>query len=335
MREWKHGSGFDEVIGHRDIVTHLKNAVQTGKVSHAYLFSGEKGSGKHMLATYFAMALECQEQEDVPCMHCPSCKKALSGNHPDIKRIVPESASSLGVEALRTQLVEDVSIRPYERPYKVYIVDDADLMTVQAQNAILKTIEEPPAYAVVILLSENSDRLLETIRSRCTELDFRPVEDKEIEQYLMNQMELPDYQAAIVASYAQGNVGKAVRAVASSEFMEMTRNAVQLMKSSESLDSSGLIEAVKLLNGEKQNIDEYLELFSMWFRDVLLFKATREVDQLIFKQEINEISERAACSSYEGIETILKAIDTAAVRLRANVNFDLVMELLFLTIREN
>lgn len=327
--------GFDGVVGHEEIITHLQNAIRLEKVSHAYIFSGERGTGKKLLASLFAMTLQCEEHGISPCMKCESCKKALSKNHPDIISITHEKPNSIGIEEIREQLINDVEIRPYSGRFKIYIIDEAQKLTLQAQNALLKTIEEPPAYAVIILLTDNLDILLPTITSRCVTLGLKPVSDNMVKNYLMDQMNIPDYQAEVDASFAQGNIGKAKRAATSAEFSELMQNALKILKNSKEVQLYELIAVMKEMSQEKQNIYDYLDLFAMWFRDVLLFKATREVDNLVFKQEINHIKERAQVSSYEGLERIIDAIQTAGIRLRANVNFDLTMELLFLTIREN
>ncbi len=327
--------GFDGVVGHEEIISHLQNAIRLEKVSHAYIFSGERGTGKKLLASLFAMTLQCEEHGTSPCMKCESCKKALSKNHPDIISITHEKPNSIGIEEIREQLINDVEIRPYSSPFKIYIIDEAQKLTLQAQNALLKTIEEPPAYAVIILLTDNLDILLPTITSRCVNLGLKPVSDNMVKTYLMDQMNIPDYQAEVDASFAQGNIGKAKRAATSAEFSELMQNALKILKNSKEMQLYELIAVLKEMSQEKQNIYDYLDLFAMWFRDVLLFKATREVDNLVFKQEINHIKERAQVSSYEGLEQIIDGIQTAGIRLRANVNFDLTMELLFLTIREN
>ncbi|HAJ73573.1 MAG TPA: DNA polymerase III subunit delta, partial [Lachnospiraceae bacterium] len=162
-----------------------------------------------------------------------------------------------------------------------------------------------------------------------------PVRDRQVKEFLMSNLHVPDYKADILTSFAQGNVGKAIEAARSPEFEEMTEKAIQILKSYGNRNVGEVLDVVRMMSDDKQNINEYLEFFSMWFRDVLMFKATREVDSLIFKDEINAIRSRASVSSYEGLEKILEAIEKAEQRLRANVNFDLVMELLFLTIREN
>ena len=328
-------AGFHEIIGHDDVVNHLQNAIQMGKVSHAYIFNGEVGAGKKMLASAFAMALQCEKHGTDPCMECDSCKRALSKNHPDIITITHEKPNSIGIEDIRIQLIDDVSIKPYTGPYKIYILNEAEKLTLQAQNALLKTIEEPPVYAVILLLTSNADSLLPTISSRCVTLNLRPVKESDVKEYLMEHMHLPDYQAQIDAAFAQGNIGKAKQIAESTEFAEMAERAFRLLRKSNELELYELVEMIKELTAEKQNIYDYLDLFTMWFRDVLLFKATKEVDGLIFKDQYNYIKERAKKSSYEGIENIIDAIGKARERLHSNVNFDLVMELLFMTIREN
>lgn len=334
MRE-EEKRGFSGIVGHEDVIGHMQNAIRMNKISHAYILGGEKGSGKKMLATAFAMTLQCREHGIEPCYACPSCRKAQSGNHPDIIYVRHDKPAVVSVDDVRTQLVGDVAIRPYESPYKIYIVDDASRMTPQAQNAILKTIEEPPSYAVILLLAENPDALLPTITSRCVTLRLKPVEEGRVREYLMNRLHVPDYQAEIEASFARGNIGRAKRIAQSPEFMDMVESAVRLMKKSTRMDIAEMTEAVRVMSADKQSIYDILEIFTLWFHDVLLFKATKEVDPLIFKEEINAVKERANTSSYEGLQKIIDAIATAGDRLRANVNFDLTMELLFLTIREN
>ena len=327
--------GFKDVAGHEDIISHLQNAIKMNKVSHAYIFGGEHGSGKKLLASLFAMTLQCETHGIEPCLQCTSCLSALSKNQRVFFNISHEIPNSIGIEEIRQQLIDDVAIRPYESRYKIYIVNEAQKMTLQAQNALLKTIEEPPSYAIILLLADNPDSLLPTISSRCVILNLKPVSDNLVKSYLMERMHIPDYQAEVDASFAQGNIGKAVRIASSEEYGEVMENALRLAKYAQNMQLYELIDAIKGMTAEKDNIQDYLDIFSMWFRDVLLFKATREVDTLVFKQELNAIRERAQRSSYEGLERIIDAIQTAGTRLKANVNFELTMELLFLTIKEN
>lgn len=328
-------AGFSEILGHEQIIEHLQNAIKLQKVSHAYILDGEEGAGKNMLARAFAQTLQCERGGTEPCGECHSCKQAISGNQPDIITVTHEKPASIGVEDIRGQLCGDIQIKPYSSPYKIYIVDEAEKMTVQAQNALLKTIEEPPAYGVIMLLTTNADAFLPTILSRCVTLKLRPVKNEIIRPYLMEKYHIPDYQAEVCTAFARGNVGKAERLAQSEQFAELKSHLLHLLRHLRDMEVYELTEAVRSASEYKTEINDYLDLMALWFRDVLLFKATRKIDGLVFAEEINAISAQAQKSSYEGLERILKALEKAKVRLNANVNFELTMELLMLTIKEN
>ena len=326
---------FKDVVGHKDIINYIRNAVTENKVSHAYILNGERGSGKKMLASLFATTLLCEKQGPDPCNECHSCRQAESGNHPDIIRVTHEKPNTISVDDIRRQVNEDIQIKPYQGPYKIYIIAEADLMTVQAQNALLKTIEEPPAYAVIFLLTENAEALLPTITSRCVMLKLRNIKDTLIRKYLMETMHVPDYKADMCTAFAQGNMGRAIMLASSDHFNEIREEAVQLLKYINEMDISEVTKAIKKIGTYKLEINDYLDIIMIWYRDVLLYKATKDMDKVVFKDQISYIQERAKKSSYEGIELILESLEKAKTRLKANVNFDLVMELLLLTIKEN
>ena len=328
-------SGFKDVVGHKDIIQYIQNAVEQDKVSHAYILNGAKGSGKKMLAKLFAMTLQCENSQLEPCGECRSCRQADSGNQPDIITIQHEKPGSISVDDIREQLNGDIMIKPYSNRYKIYIIPEADLLTVQAQNALLKTIEEPPEYAIIFLLTENADSLLPTIRSRCVMLKLRNIKDTLIKKYLMEQLHIPDYQADISAAFAQGNMGRAIMLATSEHFNEIKEEAVQLLKYIDEMELNEIVSAIKEINKYKLEVTDYLDLLTVWYRDVLLYKATKEAGKVVFGDQLTYIKEKASKSSYEGIEIILDSIEKAKTRLKANVNFDLVMELLLLTIKEN
>lgn len=326
---------FKDVVGHKDILKYISSAVENNRVSHAYILNGERGSGKKMLANLFAMTLLCETGDNEPCGKCHSCKQAESGNHPDIIRVTHEKPNSISVDDIRTQVNNTVDIKPYQGPYKVYIIPQADMMTPQAQNAILKTIEEPPSYAVFLLLTENAETLLPTINSRCVMLKLRNIKDTLIKKYLMENLEIPDYKADMCTAFAQGNMGRAIMLANSDHFNEIREEAVQLLKHISEMELNEIVAAVKNISVYKLEITDYLDIIMIWYRDVLLYKATKEIDKVVFKDQLQSIKEQARKSSYEGIELILESLEKAKTRLKANVNFDLVMELLFLTIKEN
>ena len=326
---------FKDVVGHKDILKYISSAVENNRVSHAYILNGERGSGKKMLANLFATTLLCESGNSEPCGKCHSCRQAESGNHPDIIRVTHEKPNSISVDDIRTQVNNTVDIKPYQGPYKVYIIPQADMMTPQAQNAILKTIEEPPSYAVFLLLTENAETLLPTINSRCVMLKLRNIKDTLIKKYLMENLEIPDYKADMCTAFAQGNMGRAIMLANSDHFNEIREEAVQLLKHISEMELNEIVAAVKNISVYKLEITDYLDIIMIWYRDVLLYKATKEIDKVVFKDQLQSIKEQARKSSYEGIELILESLEKAKARLKANVNFDLVMELLFLTIKEN
>ena len=328
-------AGFHDILGHEQIIAHLQNAIEEDKVSHAYIFNGPEASAKMMLAEAFAMALQCEGEGKRPCLECRSCRQAADHNQPDIIYVSHEKPNTIGVDDIRTQINNDIDIKPYSSRYKVYIVDEAQKMNQQAQNALLKTIEEPPAYAIILLLTTNADSFLQTILSRCITLNLKAVKEDKIKEYLMKHYQIPDYQADICAAFSQGNVGKAIQLASSEEFGELKASVLQLMKRLEDIDLYEMTGAVKQIAEYKLSVNDYFDLMMIWFRDVLYLKATNDVDGLIFKDEVYDIKKQAAKRSYQGIETILEALEKAKIRLNANVNFDLVIELLLLTIKEN
>ena len=212
---------FKDILGHEQIKEHFQNAAAIGKVSHAYILSGEAGMGKKTLANAFAMTLLCEEEGKEPCMHCHACKQVLSGNHPDLIYVTHEKTASMGVDDIREQINDTIMVRPYSSQYKIYIVDEAQKMTVQAQNALLKTIEEPPAYAVIMLLTTNPDAFLQTILSRCVQLKLKPLKDSVVKGYLEDKLQVKDVQAEIYSAFARGNLGKAIHLAQSEDFKMM------------------------------------------------------------------------------------------------------------------
>lgn len=325
---------FLDVVGHETIINYFQNALRIQKFSHAYILNGEDGMGKSLLASIFAAALQCEAHDVNPCGVCKSCLQAVSGNHPDIKYITHEKAS-ISVDDIRNQLNNDVQIKPYSSKYKVYIIDEAEKLTEQAQNALLKTIEEPPEYAVILLLTNNSNLFLETIVSRCVNLNLKAVPKESIKKYLMEQVKVPDYQAELSATFSNGNLGKAIQLSNSEEFAFMKEEVVRLMKSVDDYELSQIMEAIKKIAENKSAIHSYLDLILIWYRDVLIFKATMDANLIFYKDEVQDIKKQGSNKSFEALDHIIKALEDTKKRLLANVNFEIAMELLLLAMKES
>ena len=328
-------AGFQDILGHEMIKDHFRKAIENHKVSHAYILAGEEGMGRKSLANAFAMTLLCEKGLKEPCMECHSCKQMLSDNHPDVIHVTHEKPGSIGVDDIRKQINDTIMIKPYSSYYKIYMVDEAEKMTVQAQNALLKTIEEPPSYAVIILMTTNPDAFLPTIPSRCIQPKLKPLRDYVVKGYLVEKLGVPVEKAEVYAAFARGNLGKAIHIASSEEFGELYRAVLTLLKNIKNMDLPALLEFIKKLQEDHLDINECLDFMQLWYRDILMYKVTKDMNLLIFKDEYKTVSEICSHSSYEGLEAVLEAIDKAKQRLDANVNTELALELMLLTMKEN
>ncbi len=328
-------AGFSKIIGQDKLVEHFQNAIKMNKISHAYILNGESGMGKKMLAKAFAMTVQCEKKGTEPCMECHSCKQFLSGNNPDIRWVTHEKPASISVEDIRTQLNNDIVIRPYEYSHKVYIIDEAEKMTVASQNALLKTIEEPPSYAIILLLTANKEMLLETILSRCVVMEMRPVENERIVRYLKEEEMIVEYRAREAVAFAGGNIGKAKEMCASDDFFEFKEDVLRLAKGIDKMLVADMNEHIKIIAKEyKEKIGIYLNLLEFWYRDVLIYKVDANSRNMMYQKEEKAIREQAQKLSYKAIDKIFKKIEDVRGQLKSNVNFEIVLEMLFVTIRD-
>lgn len=328
-------ANFGDIIGHEDIVKHFKSSIELGKVSHAYILNGEKGAGKKTLVSVVTKTLQCEEGGPDPCGKCKSCLQVESGNQADIIWITHEKPNVISVDEIREQIVNDIQLKPYSSKYKIYVVPDAQMMNPQAQNALLKTLEEPPEYAIVMLLADNVNKFLPTILSRCIVLNFKPVNELSVMDYLVNQLDIDQEKARFCTDFAQGNLGKAVRLAISTDYKEIKETSIRLLRNIQDMEMDDIIQAVKNMGKYKLDITDYIDIMTMWFRDILMVKISNSPNKIIFKNEFSTMKKQASKMSYEGVEKILEAMDKLKIRLEANVNFDIAMELMLLTIKEN
>ncbi|MDE7359225.1 MAG: DNA polymerase III subunit, partial [Lachnospiraceae bacterium] len=272
---------FSDIVGQEELKQHIQNAIETDKVSHAYIISGERNAGKEFIARLFAMTLQCEKGGKEPCGECHSCRQAISRNQPDIIYVSHEKPNTIGVEDIREQINNDIGIKPYSSPRKVYIMNEGEKMTPQAQNALLKTLEEPPAYAVILILTSNVEELLPTIISRCVVLNMKPVSDALVKKFLMEELAVPDYKANICVAFARGNVGKAKHLAGSEEFEKVKEEAISLVKYINDMEINEIVKAIKKITEYNLDINDYLDILTVWYRDVLMFKEPKDMNSLI------------------------------------------------------
>ena len=334
---------LNEILGNERIKEHFITAVRHKKISHAYIMEGDKGSGKKLLADAFSKILQCESRESTgsveACGKCESCIQMEHHDHPDVIWVSHEKPSVISVGEIREQIVNTVDIMPYKGPYKIYIVDEAEKMNAAAQNAILKTIEEPPEYAVIFLLTTNRGAFLDTILSRCILLATRPVPGASVEKYLMEKCDVSKEEAEFAAGFSLGNIGKAEAIVSSEEFRDLKDLTLSILRYIHEIESYEIADKVKEYKKYKNRIDNFFDIFLMWFRDIMLLKADNSMNaeaakkKIIFKNEYAYLKKQVDKLDLEAIDYVIEKISRARMRIRSNVNFDATLELLIVEAR--
>ena len=251
--------GFETLLGNERLKENLRSSINRGRISHFYLISGPVGSGKHTLARLLAAAILCRSGEK-PCGTCPACRKVLGAGHPDFITIDDPEKKTVPVDLVR-QARSDIFVRPNEADHKIYLFPRGQDMAEPSQNALLKILEEPPAYGVFLLLTENPEKLLPTVRSRCTELSLMALPDGLLRQTLQQQFPQADsdtLQAAITRS--GGFLGQALKLM--EEGMELPSQTAAFLSAYANRDSYGLLQV--LVPMEKLSREQLIALLCQW-----------------------------------------------------------------------
>ena len=327
---------FSEIIGQDIVVSHLQNALRTGGVSHAYILNGAKGSGRHMIARSFSAALLCenprQEGDRIePCGECLSCIQAEAGSNPDLITLEREKENSIGVGDIR-KMRADVRVKPYSASHKIYIIPDAEKMTPAAQNALLKTLEEPPSYAVLLLLADGTGSFLPTIMSRCVTLPLRPVAEKAVEDCLRERFGASEDRARLCARFSGGSIGRAALLLENENFAALREKTILLLQKIEKTDAAELASFAKETASDNETQD-LIDLILTWNRDLLVCRSTHSTENLIFTDEVQYIIEAAQKTSWQGLQAAAEAVFRARRRLFSNVNAELTLQMMLLEIR--
>ena len=326
-------AGFDDILGNYQIKSSIKNAVMTGTANHAYIISGIKGSGKKTIAKAFASALLC-EGENPPCGNCQSCRMAESGNNPDIIFPVPTKTKTISIDDIREQIIASASVKPYMFKYKIFIIDEADKMTVAAQNAFLKTLEEPPGYAVFMLLAESIESFLPTILSRCALLRTEGVASGSIRSLLISRGIDPE-KAAVAAEYSRGSIGEALELAENEDFIAMRDDITAILSGIYDKENIDVMLLGEYFNNTYKGDRRITDIAALWFRDLLTAKVTGDEKYIIQKDKKDMLFEAAERETAESIIKKSQAVKKTAEWLRINANFRLAMEVMLMNIKEN
>ena len=322
---------FEEIRGNTPLVEQLRRSAASGRSSHAYLFLGGAGAGKRLIANTFAKALQC-EGEKRPCDSCKSCHAFNHGNHPDVIYFQPlKNGKTYTIEDVREQLLETVDLKPFQYEKKIYIIEKADTLNIQSQNALLKTLEEPPAHAVFLLLAERAEAFLPTILSRVVVMKIRPLSAETIADYLMQAGHLAE-ESHILSAYAQGRIGQALELVEDEGFREMRQDILGKLEALPSMSEGEAYLLAKDLECYKNDL-RFLDIMELWYRDLLTAKSLREEGYLIQRDKKDAIF-RAAKEPAALLAKKAAAVRTARMRLAQNANFRLTMEVMLMDLKE-
>lgn len=290
-------------IMHEEILDRLIKNNRIGMTQHAYIFEGERGIGSFEGAMLFANALVCEKTAVSPCGACNACIMAKANTHPDIHIILPKKdKKNISVEQIR-ELSKDAYTKPYETQKKIYIVAYGDEMNEQAQNAFLKLLEEPPEYAVFIILTENIESLLPTIRSRCEKINFPPVSKDELKRWIEKNFPSAS-NIEFLARYANGNIEKVKKLAEKSDFMPLREGAFEMLSRLLSSDILESYDVAEFIQTNKDNAEDILSIWLGFLRDIMLIQNDGENCAV----NIDYINKLSGLSNRFDEEKIIKAM---------------------------
>ncbi|WP_455542363.1 DNA polymerase III subunit [Intestinibacter sp.] len=306
---------FEKIRGQQFAKKYLSNSIKSNMVSHAYMFEGPIGVGKNTMARELSAVL--LEMENL-------------FNSPDYIEIKPDG-NSIKIAQIR-KLQSDILVKPY-KSYKIYVIDDAQKMTVEAQNALLKTLEEPPKYAIIILITNNKESLLDTIKSRCEIIKFTPIPMREVANYLVTSG-VDEKRASLLANFSRGSMQKAIE-LSESEDFHLMREDVQ--KYVESFLSGNLIEIMDIqssIEKYKDQIINVLDLLINYFRDIMMLKENVDNSMIINLDRLVFVKNMSKKTTYSQLSKIIDIIEETKNKLRSNCNFNISIQVMTLNIYE-
>ncbi len=329
---------FGDFIGNRHQVEVIQNAIKTGRLAHAYLFSGKEGIGKRLLATTIAQVLHCscpQEAPDgtlEPCNSCRPCTKVDHLTHPDLFFLAPDGPQ-IKIEQIRN-LQAKLQYRPLESKRKVVIIEDADCMNLSASNALLRTLEEPPPGTIFFLIATSGNKLLPTIRSRCRHLRFSPLSVEEIKRGLEENLEdMGSYNTDLLAQMAEGSLGQAL-SLSGQDFQELRTGLIEALLG---LEKANVAQIYKFAEEYGRNVEDKLlpvRILKSWWRDLFIFNSLPNEKFVVNKDYMSEIASQGPKYRHEHLWGILQEVDAIEASLAYNASLQIGLEMLFFSVTE-
>ncbi|HAS53987.1 MAG: DNA polymerase III subunit delta' [Nitrospirae bacterium GWC2_57_13] len=318
---------FSEIIGHEMPLTVIKRALARNALAHAYLFSGDEGIGKRTTALALAAAVNCRKPgPEGGCGECSACRKAAAHTHPDIHFLQADGAE-IKIDQVR-QAQADLALKPFEGLKKVLIVDGADALNQAAANAFLKTLEEPPGEALIILVTSRPASLLPTIRSRCQEVTFRPFSRRMLAGVLEQQRGLALDDALLAASLAGGSLGRGLSMDVDAE-RKVRDESIRFWWSLEAMSSTEVLAAAEKLGKDRERFESLLQVGEEWLRDALVYQATADDRLLVSMEHRDMLTKWCERFSLPRMLEDMRRITASRAMLDRRANVQLVAEDLF------
>lgn len=318
---------FSEIIGHVKQVATLRSALVHGRLHHAYLFVGPEGVGKRTLALSLARAIHCDERNDDFCGHCANCARIQAGNHPDVRVTEPlPGKKEISIQQIR-DIEKELNFRSFSGRRKITVIDPATLMNLPAQNALLKTLEEPPQDSVLILVASNAGGLLPTLRSRCLRLSFGPLERDLLTSFLVAKNGVRPEEADVLAAVAMGSLGRAVR-IDTEELRKRRRMWIDTLSSLRAGDYRAATQAAEDLANNRDESLAFLEWAETWYRDLLIHTVTQSSRAIVNLDMLTRIEEQGHADTDRVLASIAQIIESSQ-GIQRNLNRRMVLEHLF------
>lgn len=309
---------------HDGILTGLLNAVRRGTNPHAFLFSGDKGLGKTEAARLLANALVCEKRTGAPCGMCPACVQAAAGTNPDIIMVErPKDKKTIGVDVIR-KINDDAAVKPFGMASKVYIIPEGELMTDEAQNAFLKTLEEPPSYAVFIIVTASAEVILPTVLSRCTKVSFPPVPASRLREFIAENYPEALEQADFLCALGEGNPARITRYMTDESYRQTRSECAAMLKAILSEHEISAYTAADFAEAHKEEMEDITDIWLMLLRDIMMLNAGFE-SNIINKDMKPELNRLAAMYGNERIMCAVKHLIRAKEMMKRYVNLRAMM----------
>ncbi|GAA3645457.1 ATP-binding protein [Asaccharospora irregularis] len=307
---------FENIIGQEFAKKYMTNSIKNNKISHAYIFEGMDGIGKKKFAEEFSKILFKGTSIDV---------------NPDCISINPDG-NSIKIAQIR-KLQSDIIIKPH-KDYKIYIINQSEKMTMEAQNTLLKTLEEPPRYAIIILITNNKERLLDTVKSRCETIKFTPISQSDLKLYLMNTKGIDEQRATLLATFSRGSMEKALELSDSAEFSIIREDIQKYIEIIMDKNMSEVLNIASDLEKYKTSIISLLDMMLNYFRDMMFLKEGFGKNMIINIDKIIFIQNMSNKITYSQLSKIIDIIEETKKRIKSNCNFNTNMQVMALNIYE-